>query len=290
MRVVAAPIPPPPDAWWRSASAGLSMGGGGAAGFSIGEGAGAAPANHTAGTPPIAGGSQMVRGTAAADGRVPRGGGTGAAAPHFATDRARRRAAVAPRPAPVEPATLRVGTRGLSTPFTRRHLPACPSPPLSAGACHPAAAAAAASRLVEDGLRWIFDGWRRRGRLQHRRGSAPANHSAGTPPIACGSPMVRGVAEDPATGPAKDPAAGPLFAAAGAQAASDGLRWRRGRSRSRRWNQPGLDGGSALGWRPWSFPCLRYRGRPRRHPGIGAAPAKYFMAWGVPPVACGFHV
>ena len=64
------------------------MDGGGAAGFSIGEGAWADPANHTAGAPAIAGGSQMVRGAAAADGRGPRGGGTGAAAPNFATDRA----------------------------------------------------------------------------------------------------------------------------------------------------------------------------------------------------------
>ena len=88
MRGRGAHPPPPPDAWRRPASAGLSMDGGGAAGFSIGEGAWADPANHTAGAPAIAGGSPMVRGAAAADGRGPRGGGTGAAAPNFATDRA----------------------------------------------------------------------------------------------------------------------------------------------------------------------------------------------------------
>ena len=160
---------------------------------------------------------------------------------------------------PADISLLRRGPYNCAIYLASSFLPA-PAPLHNAGACRPAVAAAAPSFLVngglrriidaggggthpaatrlvvEVGLRRIIDGWRWRGRLQHRRGSRGRSSESyrGHPPISGGSQMVRGSAAADGRVPrgGGTGAVAPHFAA---DRAAEGPRWHRGRPR---WSQP----------------------------------------------------
>ena len=174
---------------------------------------------------------------------------------------------------PADISLLRRGPYNCALSSASSFLPA-PAPLHNAGACRPAAAAAAASflvnhglrriiinawprrpsvaaarRLAEAGLRRIIDGWRRRGRLQHRRGSRGRSSESyrGHPPdrrwLADGPRHGRG--GRPRTPRRRDRGRGSTF--------RHGPRPPKGRGGT----AAGPGGAShAEGWNPWSFHAI----------------------------------